>query len=82
MKEVSVNLVTRLEKYFDVLYANCGEEDPADAWKKIRDFHMGSGAPWCAFSNGEVENLIRDEEFNRWIQKIRITLGKLAEINT
>lgn len=82
LKEVPVNLVTRLEKYFDVLYTNCGEENPADAWKKIRDFHMGSGAPWCAFSNGEVENLIRDEEFNRWIQKIRITLGKLAEINT
>lgn len=81
LKEVPINLVTRMEKYFDVLYANCGEEDLAGAEIKIRDFHMGAYAPWCAFSNGEVENLIRDEEFNRWIQKIKITLGKLAEIN-
>lgn len=82
LKPVPINMITRLEKYFDVLYSNCGEEDAESAEQQIYDFHMGAIAPWCAFSNGEVINLIQKIEYDKWIQKIRTTLGKLTEKNT
>lgn len=82
LKDVPVNLITRLEKYFDVLYSNCGNEEAKVAEQLIHDFHRGTRAPWCAFSNGEVVNTIGDTEYENWIQRIRTTLGKLAEVNT
>lgn len=82
LKDVPINLITRLEKYFDVLYSNCGNEEAKVAERLIHDFHRGTSAPWCAFSNGEVVNTIGDTEYENWIQRIRTTLGKLAEVNT
>lgn len=82
MEDVPINLITRLEKYFDVLYSNCGNEEAKEAKQLIHDFHMGTCAPWCAFSNGEVVNTIDNTEYENWIQRIKTTLGKLAEVNT
>ncbi len=80
-KVVSINLITRLEKYFEVLYSSCGNEDAKIAEQMITDFHMGAIAPWCAFLNGEVVNTIRKSDFERWIQRVKTILGKLAEAN-
>ncbi len=82
VKDVPINLITRLEKYFDVLYSNCGNEEAEVAEQLIHDFHRGSRVPWCAFSNGEVVNTIGDIDYDNWIQRIKTTLGKLAEVSS
>lgn len=77
--EIPLNLQIRLEKYFDVLYINCGDEDYQIAQEKIQEFHTGAIAPWCAFENGEVVNLISDMDYDRWKNKVKSTLGRMQE---
>ena len=79
--EIPLNLQIRLEKYFDVLYVNCGNENYDDAQVKIDDFHNGALAPWCAYANNEVVNLISEVDYERWKNKIKSTLGRIQEGN-
>lgn len=81
-EEISLNLQTRLQKYFEVLYMDVGEEDLNNKEDSIERFHMGEHVPWCAFLTGDVVKLISENEYNYWVQKIKTTLGKLPNVNS
>lgn len=77
--EVPINLRIRLEKYFDVLYVESGQEDYMVAREKIQDFHSGALAPWCAYEYNEVVNLLSEIDYDRWKNKIKSTLGRMQD---
>lgn len=75
----SLNLQVELEKYFEVVYTNVGNEDYDIASKLINSFHKGGIAPWCAYAKNEVVNLIRRDDFTRWVSRIKSILGYLPD---
>ena len=78
-RALSVNLKTSLEKYFDVVYTSAGHEKYSIASEMISLFHKGGIVPWCAYANNEVVNLLRKDDFARWISKIKSALGYLPD---
>ncbi len=77
--EIPLNMRMRLEKYFDVLYSDCGQEEYDVAEGKIKDFYSGALAPWCAYQNGEVVNLISNSDYDIWINSIKTRLGRIQK---
>ncbi|MDD4549870.1 MAG: hypothetical protein PHT79_08960 [Syntrophomonadaceae bacterium] len=80
-KSILVNDASNLNDYFEVLYSNCGTETPETAQKLLVQFYCGGAAPWCAFRNHEVAELIRPADYERHINKIRSQLGRIPDAN-
>ena len=80
-EEISNNLSYDLEKYFDVLYENTGE-NVKDKEELLRHFYRGGNAPWSAFYDGSIVDLIPDQDKKSYINKIKSVLGRLPERKT
>ena len=78
-KKLNANLQVGLEKYFEIVYTNVGNEEYEVAIDLINSFHRGGIAPWCAYSDDEVVNLIQRDDFMHWISRIKSILGHLPD---
>lgn len=76
--EISQNLAYDLERFFEVLYKGIGEKDP-ESHKKIQDFFHGKEAPWVAFQNNRVVDLVSKSDNERYINKIKSVLGRIPD---
>ncbi len=79
--ELSKNLAYDLEQYFDVLYKEIGKND-IEREKSLQEFYRGRVAPWSAFYDGNVTDLIRKEEKDGYVNKIKSILGKIPDRKT
>lgn len=80
-KELSINQALNVESYFEPLYRGCGQEDYQKAEELLRDFYRGGNAPWCAFANKEIADLISTDDFDKMINKIKTRLGRIPDAN-
>lgn len=80
--EISQNLSYDLERFFDVLYKNCGKYT-VNREELLQKFYRGGVAPWSAFYDGNVIDLVPDEDkHGNKIHKIKSVLGRLPDRKT
>lgn len=75
--EIPNNLALNLSDYFDVIYSGIGSVPPEQAEKERIDFCHGNIATWSIFEGQIALPLMRKQEYNRHIDRIRERLKAL-----